>query len=178
MFNQRIVILIMLLLASSSALAIEYIRSGTSISYVWVDKDGVKHFSSQKPEGINGVEIKTTNYPIYGPSPGWILLENISSPNNFWEYQILDKNKNVIKVWVQISSLKEASDITSYPTVDIKHLYEFNCSTKQRRTLQSSFRTGNTYNSIGETDWKFVEPDTSESNLFAALCKSKPSENN
>lgn len=44
---------------------IKFLRMGHSTSYVWVDSEGVKHFSNKRPNGIRNVQVKRTEYPIF-----------------------------------------------------------------------------------------------------------------
>lgn len=44
---------------------VKFLRMGYSITYVWVDADGIKHFASSRPRGVANVQAKRTEYPIF-----------------------------------------------------------------------------------------------------------------
>jgi soluble lytic murein transglycosylase-like protein len=44
---------------------IKFLRMGYSTTYIWVDGDGIKHFSSSRPRGVANVQAKRTEYPIF-----------------------------------------------------------------------------------------------------------------
>lgn len=51
--------------ATSSSGAPKFLRMGFSTTYVWVDGDGIKHFSNTRPKGVATVQVKRTEYPIF-----------------------------------------------------------------------------------------------------------------
>ena len=51
--------------AAKSAGEAKFLRMGYSMSYVWVDADGVKHYASTRPKGVANVQVKRTEYPIF-----------------------------------------------------------------------------------------------------------------
>ncbi len=44
---------------------VKFLRMGYSTTYVWLDAEGVKHFSNSKPRGVGNVQVKRTEYPIF-----------------------------------------------------------------------------------------------------------------
>ena len=44
---------------------VKFLRMGYSITYVWLDADGIKHFASSRPRGVANVQVKRTEYPIF-----------------------------------------------------------------------------------------------------------------
>ena len=51
--------------AGKASTDVKFLRMGYSTSYVWVDGDGVKHFSNTRPSGVANVQVKRTEYPIF-----------------------------------------------------------------------------------------------------------------
>lgn len=44
---------------------VKFLRMGYSTTYVWLDADGIKHFSSSRPRGVANVQAKRTEYAIF-----------------------------------------------------------------------------------------------------------------
>lgn len=43
----------------------KFLRMGHSTTYVWLDRDGVRHFANRRPSGVANVQVKRTSYPIF-----------------------------------------------------------------------------------------------------------------
>ena len=51
--------------AKPAAGEVKFLRMGYSTTYVWLDADGIKHFSSSRPRGVANVQAKRTEYAIF-----------------------------------------------------------------------------------------------------------------
>jgi soluble lytic murein transglycosylase-like protein len=51
--------------AKPAAGEVKFLRMGYSTTYVWLDADGIKHFSSSRPKGVANVQAKRTEYAIF-----------------------------------------------------------------------------------------------------------------
>lgn len=43
----------------------KFLRMGHSTTYVWLDRDGVRHFANRRPSGVANIQVKRTSYPIF-----------------------------------------------------------------------------------------------------------------
>lgn len=163
--------IILLALISFEANAREFLRWGQSASYVWTDKDGLKHFASKKPNDISDYKVIFTNYPVLSESKGkWKFISVVGKEEAQAAFSIkyeIKPSQHGKLVWYKF----DYSDKKRTVTTDM-FLAEINCQLNKITDVQQQ-----TFDNDGMTrmtqikNTRYSVPSTTDEDLIKFTCQ-------
>lgn len=102
--------------------------------------------------------------------PEWILLSSDPDTSYFIDKSALKRNGEIVTGWDSV--------VLNKRKISVKNLREYNCKTKQQRTLSGFIFakmdfTGNTI-PVPKTDWEYVVRGSFGEDVLDYVCKEAP----
>jgi hypothetical protein len=104
------------------------------------------------------------------PEPNWVLMDSTDITENYIDKTSLKRNGDNVMLWESFVLKKDKTSA--------KILKEFNCKTKQHRTLSGTFYskinfTGDTM-ALSKKDWEYVTRGSYGEDILEYACKNAP----